>query len=603
MTRLHPYTAVRDALAYGIQTAAIGFFLGATSSGVVDFPVRLVFVLAPLGFVVGAGYGVARYRAFEYDLGESTLHIASGVIARQNREIPLRRIQNVDVQQTFVQRLFGLAVVRFETAGGGETEATLRLVSRTEADALQSELRRLKRDRASTADEGEVPATAERGGRDTTGRNATGRAAARSTVGATPIERSADRELLFELSLGDLLVLSGVTFRWGVLPLLLFALPLADTIVLRIGERLVRTVATDGELSMFDPLTIVLAAAGVVSLLVVSWLVSGAITFVRYYGFQLGRIDGELVYERGLLQRYSGSIPLEKVQSLTVKENVLMRRFGYAALTVETAGYSASGNQSGAQRTPSAIPLAERTAVLALAADLEGVDDIAVDRPPRRARRRYAGRYAIVVGLATAVLFAVHRFVWPMGVAWAIPLAGLPLVPLAAHLKWANRGHRLGDDHFVARTGFVRRTTNVVPYYRVQNVVTERTVFQRRWDIASVVADTASSSSLGNRDATAHDVDDGEADALHHELRTRLRTDVARRRDERRQRRARRLLGGAEPAVEGLAELDAEKPADRPADRPAERQAEGAPEPSDEQSTKQNSESPDGEHESENEHE
>ena len=84
-------------------------------------------------------------------------------------------------------------------------------------------------------------------------------------------------------------------------------------------------------------------------------------------------------------------------------------------------------------------------------------------------------------------------------------------------------GYALGDDHVVVRSGFWRRHTSVVPYYRIQAVVGEATVFQRRRDLTSVVADTASSATFSRSSPTAHDLDDGDADALQRELRDSLR--------------------------------------------------------------------------------
>ncbi len=90
---------------------------------------------------------------------------------------------------------------------------------------------------------------------------------------------------------------------------------------------------------------------------------------------------------------------------------------------------------------------------------------------------------------------------------WYVIAALVILAPIAAHLKWRNRGYRIDDRYFLTRTGFWRRTTKVVPYYRVQAVLHQETIFQRRRRLASVTADTASSASLLGRAATAYDVD------------------------------------------------------------------------------------------------
>ena len=73
----------------------------------------------------------------------------------------------------------------------------------------------------------------------------------------------------------------------------------------------------------------------------------------------------------------------------------------------------------------------------------------------------------------------------------------------------------------------------VVPYYRIQNVIDSRTIFQRRWNVATIVADTAGSSSLTGSDAAAVDFDVDEAVELRATLQKRLQSAVSARRDRR----------------------------------------------------------------------
>jgi len=186
-----------------------------------------------------------------------------------------------------------------------------------------------------------------------------------------------------------------------------------------------------------DPLvglavTAPLAAAGIVA---VAALISGALALANYYGFRLARQNDELLYERGLLQRFSGAIPLEKVQTLTVSENFIARRLGYGSLAVETAGYAPG--DAGSQ---SAVPLADRGRVFALARSIEAFDEIDYERPPKRARERYVVRYVALAAVAIAAAFAADRYTG-LTFAWYVTLALLPLAVLGAHLKWLNLGY------------------------------------------------------------------------------------------------------------------------------------------------------------------
>lgn len=491
--KLHPLAAAREAFSRAFALGSTVFFLVAIGSSAVEgLDVGTALVLAPVAALLAAAYGVAHYLRFSYAIEDETLAIGSGVFARTDRSIPLRRVQNVDLRQSFLQRLLGLAVLRVETAGGGQTEAVLDFVSLEEAHRLQRAIRERKGE--ATAD-GEPEPTPE------------------------PLFAIGDVELgLYALT----------SFRPASALFLLFAVPFgwdaATSVLLRIAAPLGGPTTVDPTV-LASVAGLILALAGAVLAGLTSWAISALLTLVAYYGFRLSRTGDDLVYERGLLRRYSGSIPLSKVQTLTITEPALARPLGYAGLRVETAGYSRSGDRSGGRsgsgRPASAVPLAARHRALELARSVEPFGALAFDRPPRRARRRYAVRYLGAVLVATAVLYGIGEAIGGLAY-WAAPLLLVPLVPVAAHLKWANRGYHAGPDYVALRDGFWRRRTRVVPYDRLQTVETRRTVFQRRLGLASLIADTASSGSLFGGAAVAYDVRTETARRLHRDLRDRL---------------------------------------------------------------------------------
>jgi len=67
-------------------------------------------------FVVHLGYAVARYLTLEYTLTHDELRVREGLLERQERRIPLDRIQDLGFESTILRRVLGLAVVLVETA-------------------------------------------------------------------------------------------------------------------------------------------------------------------------------------------------------------------------------------------------------------------------------------------------------------------------------------------------------------------------------------------------------------------------------------------------------------------------------------------------------
>ena len=445
--------------------------------------------------LVAVAYEVAYYRRFEYKLTDDTLDISSGVISRREREIPYRRIQNVDVSRSVIQRAIGVAAVDLETAGGSSTEGSIRFVTPAEATRLQREVQRRK-----SAGSGSESVE--------TGSDADGQ-----TVEAGPTE-----EELFAISPGELALVGALSFDGRLIGLLAFlgsgSFPVLSGFV------------PDASAAAISAL----ASVAVGLLFLVSWIIGAGLAFSNYSGFRLLRAGDELRYERGLFRRYNGSIPTEKVQTLSISDNPAKRALGYASLSIETAGYAPG--QAGNTGSQAAVPIAATDRVYRLAHEVESFGMPSFNRPPKRIRWRYVFRYAIAIGAVAALAFGVDWYV-AAEVPWYGPLALLLAVPAAAHLKWKHRGYWLGEDHLLTRNGFWSRRVTVVPYYRIQNVIDSRTIFQRRWNVATVVADTAGSSSLTGSDAAAVDFDVDEAIELRATLQERLQSAVSARRDRR----------------------------------------------------------------------
>ena len=516
MSRLHPISAVSRVLSLAVRIGSFSIFAGIMLAGpLAVLPIDAVFVLAPLGVLVGAAYGVARYYRFTYELADGTLAVGSGVFDRQEREIPLGRIQNVDIERGPVQRLFGLAVVKFETAGGSATEAVLNAVTVDEARTLQSAVAEFRRDEPASEPTGRTETVAD----DDTEAETTADARATRTASGP------ERHRVYELSTADLLTLALVSFRPAAPMVLIFGVPLGQEYALRLLSETVAVLGGPsrvslGRLPTFSTGELLLTAGVAIALFsLAAWLLSVAFTVTEYHGFRLDYVGDDLRYERGLIQQYSGSIPLEKVQTVTVRENALMRRFGYAALAVETAGYAPGSGSQDASNT--AIPLDDRETVVAVAEALTDAEVPSMERLPRRSRRRYAVRYSLLPVALTGLLAAIDALVVSIPY-WYAPLVLIPLTAVFGHLTWRHRGFALLDDLFATRSGVLVRATRLVPYYRVQTVIDTRNVFQRRLSLASVTADTASTASLLGGDATAYDVDDDRARELHETLRQRL---------------------------------------------------------------------------------
>jgi putative membrane protein len=493
--RLHPLTLVFASfgIARGMIWPALagGFGLGDGRLGR-TVPIALAVLAIPA--LIGSA---AKYALYRWRLDADELLLRSGVLNRQNRVIPLARVQNVEVRQSLLQRVLGVAEVRVETAGtGAQAEAVLSVLGLDQAQALRTELLARRRAHAVAApvDESVDPA-------------------------AVPVER-APVEPLARLTTWDLLLAGATANEAGVIAaaaagLLQFTEDLPGDVV----ERVVRQVAERTEGAW-----VVAGVAGVLVLMLVGWMISIAGSLVRYHGFTLSVDGGEMRKRYGLLTVHEASVPLRRVQAIRLEETFLRRWLGLASLMIETAGGS-PGQRGGAEAF---VPIARRGEVGRLVRGIFGdaqVDDADFQRVHPKAERRLRRRYLVIFLLMWAPFWAARWFDLQPGGAMAPYVALLlPLPWLAARWEYRGRGWALPPGYVMARSGVLNRVTWIVPDRKLQTLHVADTPFQRRLGLSTLLVDTAA----GGKQAAVVDLPRSTARRLLEELAVRARAAGAR---------------------------------------------------------------------------
>ncbi|MDQ3607075.1 MAG: PH domain-containing protein [Gemmatimonadota bacterium] len=447
--RLHPFTLLFEAMRVA-RAFVVPALVGGASAGSGDFGQMLVWGVAFLS-IPALLAAVAKYLTFRYRLAGEELILDSGVLSKSRRVIPLARVQNIDIQQSALQRIFGVAELSVETAGGNRTEAVLTVLAQEEAQALREEL------------------LAQR----------------RRVAGIPEREAAPEATVLARLSTGELAIAGATANEAGLVAALL-----AGGLQL-LGQLRIELPEPDIDPEMLVPgapgLGIaLLVAAAIAFFLVLAWLFSVVGAVLRYYGFTLERTEDELRKRYGLLSRREAIVPLRRVQAIRVEESLLRRPFGLATLKIETAGAAPGQRQRGGAEA--FLPLARGREVPRLIAALFGGLDYGELRFLRvhpRARRRAFVRYSVPIVVAAGALALLR------GTSWLWLLGLLPLAYGFAHLHYRHLGYAPAAGYVVARGGFLNRITWIVPDRKVQTLHVRQTPFQRRHGLATLVADTA----------------------------------------------------------------------------------------------------------------
>ena len=495
--RLHPASVVFElaSTARALLVPGIAVLLAPRADGW-GWQVAAMALFVP--FAIGA---IVRVFTFGYRLEADELVIRSGVIFRSVRHVPYTRIHNIDAVQNIVHRLFGVAEVRIETGGGAEPEASLRVLSLE----VFEDLRRTVLERR--------------------------QALAAPGSGVTPVDVAADAppaaapaaDLVLQLSPRELMLAGFIHNRSAILIGAAFGLVwefgIGEAAIERVfgeqapGEGMVRQIvlALGGRAEM--PLAAIAVAVGVLlGALLLLRVISVVWTLVTLYGYTLVYQADDLRASFGLLTRVTATTPLRRIQTWTIREGWLHRRFGRVAVRVQTAGNTVV-DASERPRREALAPILRREDVPAFVRRvLPGLADAAdlVWHPPHpRAVRRVFARSAVVFVLLSCPLIYPLRWWWlalvPLLASWAALHARLSV----RHLRWA-----LAEDAVYFRSGWYWRQMTIVRLARIQAAAVDESPFDRRHGMATVVADT-----FGASGATHHVhipfVPRGAAGALH----------------------------------------------------------------------------------------
>ena len=484
--RLHPASVVLGIpLAQLIQ--ALVFPAAATFAAGGAFTIGL---LALVG-IVGLVFRILAWQREVFSFDGEVFRVDSGVLSRSHRSLDVGRIQQVEIERGAIQRLFGLAALRVETAGSAsEPEVDLRVMPEADAVALRSAVRASK---------------ARLQGRDLT-----------RTDGETA---EATHEVL-RVSNGHVAIAAITGARLLVFPAVIggafqFIGQQIDAVIRRTVAFLVEQgiASPEGEIVGAPGwATVATVAAGVVVLALVTAVVVGVL---RDGNYRMVRIDDDLHVSRGLISTRDSVIPLRRVQLVEVQRNWLRRLLGFATVRIRSAG----GSTGGDGRVN--VPLLPEADVDRLLTEIfPGVPGIPQLRShPPAARRRALFRWLRPAVITIAVVWIVPELVTFMeppfvDEARLLVLLLLPINVVLALVEYHQLAHGLTERVVASRRGALSISTAIAPVVKVQAVSSRRSLFQRRLGLTTIVAHVAGPGAL----VEILDADVDDATGLHGSL-------------------------------------------------------------------------------------
>jgi putative membrane protein len=434
-----------------------------------DANMRKILLIAAVGAIVSFAVSLMSWLRFRYGVGMRDLVIESGVLNRQRRVIPFDRVQDIDIEQRFLARLFGTAKVRIETGGGGKDEGSLDTIHLAEAHRIRDIIRRSAVQPAEAA-----PEVAQAG---------------------------PEEPILFEMPLPRLLLAGLFNFSLFYLAVIGAGLQYLEPLLERNVGDPKKWIAPAGETAAQVGVYVTVLLLAVVLLLGV---VTGVLrTVARDYRFRLSRMATGFRRQRGLFTLSEVVIPLRRVQLAVVGSGWLRRRLGWYSLEFQTLG--ADAQQSGHQP---AAPLARIEEIEPILAEA-GIEQLPPEESYIRVSRLAVLRRYLADIIPLALLAIAAALFWPQAL-----LAFTPLAVLAALvvLQWRRHRYVLTKQALYVSEGLLRHRLWIMPYGKAQTISVTRSPLQRSFGLASVAVDTAGASLF--RSPMVRDLEANVADAL-----------------------------------------------------------------------------------------
>ena len=400
-----------------------------------------------------------QYFFYRFRVEGDGIVIRSGVLQKSHRHIPYQRVHNVAVHQSLLHRLFGVAEVRLESAGGMKPEAEMRVLSLVDAQALEELVRAQGAGSPTAADaDGETPALPE-------------------------------SRVLLALSTGEVIRLGLISNRGLIAVAAAFGL-LAQADMLDV---LIAPWAADavdwGRSQHLDWMGWLIGALALLVFFVVALRVlSVVLALLQFHGFTLTEQGRRLSAQRGLLTRLRANMPRSRIQAWSLREGLLHRWFGRQSLRVDSASVDTANDQRSLRDL---APVATPEKINALVQHLLPVGHWPMQAWRRLHHRAWRRQFTFPALLSLALSGAAIFFHGPVGgvVLLLVPLFLVRAIVWARHAGWSEEAGVIA-----VREGWLDKRWRFAEVRKIQSLVLVQSPIDRYHGMATLLMDTVGAS-------------------------------------------------------------------------------------------------------------
>ena len=397
------------------------------------------------------GYLTYRNTSFYIDESSGEFILNRGIINKQRAVVSLSRIQQVNINQDFIHKIFDIYSVAIETAGSAKSEATIHAIARHTARALQT---RLLETSAST----------------------------------DPVVQSATPGMpkpFIEIGLDSLFKI-GITSRY----LESFSLLIAFFYAIYSNARDIWWSGEEDEQELNNLIGsfFTLQAMGMFlgGFIVIILLFNLIRTLITYYGFTISQKGRSLMISYGLFNTKNTIIRPAKVQITKVTQNYFQRKMDLVQLSVHQPSSDINVDKK-AKITVPGCNGAEEKKLMAFIYGHQPEKGYAI----RPNWRKMLPGIMIFMLLPLLVYGYVHHYNGLPPYVHSFALLYLLLAACMIYLSYRNSRLYVSPDFVIRQSGIWDITTEYLEPYKIQAVSSKQMPWHRKRNIGHITLHTA----------------------------------------------------------------------------------------------------------------
>ncbi|MGB4400133.1 MAG: PH domain-containing protein, partial [Daejeonella sp.] len=410
------------------------------SDGEEDITEKVIFILFPtIAFITA----FVEYLFFKFRITDEEVQVKSGIFSRKQIALPLQKIQAVHINQNWIQKIFNISELAFDTPGSEEAEVKIQL-NTLEAEKLMSFVLNKR----------------------------------------TEKELSQNKDhLISDLSFRDLLKL-GLTANHFETLLILIGVFLSfinniKDILKEYNEDLLE-ISTNRILES----GIMFIIMGILAIMLLSVIVSLFRTLFAYINFRITKTDQGFNISKGLINSSQQLVPFKKVQYVSWKTNWLRKKVPIFLFEFHTIGGKAIKNNLKIK-----APVTSELTIQKLATTY--IHDIPEQFASNlKIHPSYLYRNTLFFGIIPSAIFAIPLFLFTAEQALLLIL--LPLYAFLYFWLYSRKFLFSWTSNLVhINTGIFGNRTVLLKWDKIQSVKISQSPYQQRKFLADLSLHTA----------------------------------------------------------------------------------------------------------------